>query len=94
MNRIDILREVIIIANNERLKKMLEKEKEQKARSSVLAEYVSNLPISKEQMEQVIEKMGDLMEIAVECRIIGAMISESEEIIKILDEKEEEQPLS
>ena len=45
-------------------------------------------------MEQVIEKMGDLMEIAVEYRIIGAMISESEEIIKILDEKEEEQPLS
>lgn len=94
MNRIDILREVIIIANNERLKKMLEKEREQKARSGVLAEYVSNLPISKEQMEQVIEKMGDLMEIAVEYRIIGAMISESEEIIKILDEKEEEQPLS
>lgn len=38
MNRIDILREVIIIASNERLKKMMEKEKEQKARSSVLAE--------------------------------------------------------
>ena len=94
MNKIDILREVIIIANNERLRKMAEKEKEQKARSSVLAEYISNLPISKKQMAQVIEKMSDLMEIAVECKVIGGMISESEEIIKILDEEGKKQPLS
>ena len=94
MDRVDILRKIIITANNERKKIMEEKAKEQKARSSVIAEYISNLPITKEQMAILIEKMSDLTEIAVEFRILGAMISESEQIMKVLDEKEEKQPLS
>lgn len=94
MNRIDLLRKAVTIANEERKKKWIETQKERKIQAVAFVEFLGELQIPGEQIIQIVDKVTDLLEVSIDDVVFEALINESEQIMKIFDEKEEEQPLS
>lgn len=94
MDRIDLLREAVTIANEERKKKLAETQKERKIQAVAFVEFLGELQIPSEQIIQIVDKATDLLEVSIDNVVFEALINESEQIMKIFDEKEEKQPLS
>lgn len=94
MNRIDLLRKAVTIANEERKKKLAETQKERKAQATAFVEFLGELQIPSEQIIQIVDKVTDLLEVSIDNVVFEALIDESEQIMGVFDEKEEEQPLS
>ena len=94
MDKIDILRKVVTTANEERKKKWIETQKERKIQAVAFIEFLGELQIPSEQIIQIVDKVTDLLEVSIDNVVFEALIDESEQIIKVFDEKEEKQPLS
>ena len=94
MNRIDLLRKAVTIANEERKKKWIETQKERKIQAVAFVEFLGELQIPSEQIIQIVDKVTDLLEVSIDDVVFEALINESEQIMGVFDEKEEEQPLS
>ena len=96
MNRIDLLRKAVTIANEERKKKWIETQKERKIQAVAFVEFLGELQIPSEQIIQIVDKVTDLLEVSIDDVVFEAVINESEQIMKVFDEmeKETEKPLS
>ena len=94
MNRIDLLRKAVTIANEERKKKWIETQKERKMQAVAFVEFLGELQIPGEQIIQIVDKVTDLLEVSIDDVVFEALINESEQIMQVFDEEEEEQPLS
>ena len=94
MNRIDLLRKAVTIANEERKKKWIETQKERKIQAVAFIEFLGELQIPSEQIIQIVDKVTDLLEVSIDNVVFEALIDESEQIMQVFDEEENEQPLS
>jgi len=96
MNRIDLLRKAVTIANEERKKKWIETQKERKIQALAFVEFLGELQIPGEQIIQIVDKVTDLLAVSIDDVVFEAVINESEQIMKVFDEmeKETEKPLS
>ena len=94
MNKIDILRKVVTTANKERKKKWIETQKERKIQAVAFIEFLGELQIPSEQIIQIVDKVTDLLEVSIDNVVFEALIDESEQIMQVLDEEEDRQPLS
>ena len=96
MDKIDILRKVVITANEERKKKWIETQKERKIQAVAFVEFLGELQIPGEQIIQIVDKVTDLLAVSIDDVVFEAVINESEQIMKVFDEmeKETEKPLS
>ena len=94
MNKIDILRKVVTTANKERKKKLAETQKERKIQAVAFIEFLGELQIPSEQIIQIVDKVTDLLEVSIDNVVFEALIDESEQIMQVFDEEENEQPLS
>ena len=83
MNRIDLLRKAVTIANEER-----------KAQATAFVEFLGELQIPSEQIIQIVDKVTDLLEVSIDDVVFEALINESEQIMQVFDEEEDGQPLS
>ena len=94
MNRIDLLRKAVTIANEERKKKWIETQKERKIQAVAFVEFLGELQIPGEQIIQIVDKVTDLLEVSIDDVVFEALINESEQIMQVFYEEEDEQPLS
>ncbi|WP_314292181.1 hypothetical protein [Leptotrichia massiliensis] len=94
MDKIDILRKVVTTANEERKKKWIETQKERKIQAVAFIEFLGELQIPSEQIIQIVDKVTDLLEVSIDNVVFEALIDESEQIMQVFDEEENEQPLS
>jgi hypothetical protein cdivTM_19712 len=94
MNRIDLLRKAVTIANEERKKKWIETQKERKIQAVAFVEFLGELQIPGEQIIQIVDKVTDLLEVSIDDVVFEALINESEQIMQVFDEEEDGQPLS
>ena len=94
MDKIDILRKVVTTANKERKKKWIETQKERKIHAVAFIEFLGELQIPSEQIIQIVDKVTDLLEVSIDNVVFEALIDESEQIMQVLDEEEDGQPLS
>ena len=96
MDKIEILRKVVTIANKERKKKWIETQKERKIQAVAFVEFLGELQIPGEQIIQIVDKVTDLLAVSIDDVVFEAVINESEQIMKVFDEmeKETEKPLS
>ena len=94
MNRIDLLRKAVTIANEERKKKWIETQKERKIQAVAFVEFLGELQIPGEQIIQIVDKVTDLLEMSIDDVVFEALINESEQIMQVFDEEEDGQPLS
>ena len=96
MDKIDILRKVVITANEERKKKWIETQKERKIQAVAFVEFLGELQIPGNQIIQIVDKVTDLLSVSIDDVVFEAVINESEQIMKVFDEmeKETEKPLS
>ena len=94
MNRIDLLRKAVTIANEERKKKWIETQKERKMQAVAFVEFLGELQIPGEQIIQIVDKVTDLLEVSIDDVVFEALINESEQIMQVFDEEEDGQPLS
>ena len=94
MNRIDLLRKAVTIANEERKKKWIETQKERKIQAVAFVEFLGELQIPGEQIIQIVDKVTDLLEVSIDNVVFEALINESEQIMQVFYEEEDEQPLS
>ena len=94
MDKIDILRKVVTTANKERKKKWIETQKERKVQAVAFIEFLGELQIPSEQIIQIVDKVTDLLEVSIDNVVFEALIDESEQIMQVLDEEEDGQPLS
>ena len=94
MDKIDILRKVVTTANEERKKKWIETQKERKIQAVAFIEFLGELQIPSEQIIQIVDKVTDLLEVSIDNVVFEALIDESEQIMQVLDEEEDGQPLS
>lgn len=94
MDKIDILRKVVTTANKERKKKWIETQKERKIQAVAFIEFLGELQIPSEQIIQIVDKVTDLLEVSIDNVVFEALIDESEQIMQVLDEEEDGQPLS
>lgn len=94
MNRIDLLRKAVTIANEERKKKRIETQKERKIQAVAFVEFLGELQIPGEQIIQIVDKVTDLLEVSIDDVVFEALINESEQIMQVFDEEEDGQPLS
>ncbi|BBM37868.1 hypothetical protein JCM16775_0563 [Leptotrichia hofstadii] len=94
MDKIDILRKVVTTANEERKKKWIETQKERKIQAVAFVEFLGELQIPSEQIIQIVDKVTDLLEVSIDNVVFEALIDESEQIMQVLDEEEDGQPLS
>ena len=94
MDKIDILRKVVTTANKERKKKWIETQKERKIQAVAFIEFLGELQIPSEQIIQIVDKVTDLLEVSIDNVVFEALIDESEQIMQVFDEEENEQPLS
>lgn len=94
MDKIDILRKVVTTANKERKKKWVETQKERKIQAVAFVEFLGELQIPSEQIIQIVDKVTDLLEVSIDNVVFEALIDESEQIMQVLDEEEDGQPLS
>lgn len=96
MDKIDILRKVVITANEERKKKWIETQKERKIQAVAFVEFLGELQIPGNQIIQIVDKVTDLLAVSIDDVVFEAVINESEQIMKVFDEmeKETEKPLS
>ena len=94
MNRIDLLRKAVTIANEERKKKRIETQKERKIQAVAFVEFLGELQIPGEQIIQIVDKVTDLLEVSIDDVVFEALINKSEQIMQVFDEEEDGQPLS
>jgi hypothetical protein cdivTM_19712 len=94
MDKINILRKVVTTANEERKKKWIETQKERKIQAVAFVEFLGELQIPGEQIIQIVDKVTDLLEVSIDNVVFEALIDESEQIMQVLDEEEDGQPLS
>ena len=90
MIEFEILKEAALAINLERKKKKAEKIKEWKAQANNVSEYICSLPISYSQRNQLVDKITDLLDVALDWKALEAVINESDAIIKMFDEDNED----
>lgn len=90
MIEFEILKEVTLAINQDREKKKAEKIKEWKARANNVSAYICSLPISHSQRNQLVDKITDLLDVALDWKALEAIINESNAIMKIFDEDNED----
>lgn len=55
-----------------------------------MSEYICSLPISHSQRNQLVDKITDLLDVALDWKALEAVINESNAIMKIFDEDNED----
>lgn len=90
MDRMGILRKVLTTANEERKKKWIETQKERKIQAVAFVEFLGELQIPGNQIIQIVDKVTDLLDVALDWKALEVVINESNAIMKIFDEDNED----